>query len=147
MVLKKADKKVLVTGVFDILHIEHIRFLEVAKKQGGKLLVGVETDARVKQIKGPNRPINNQEVRLEQVRAIKFVDEAFLLPEKFNEYKDWWELMKTINPEMYAVSAHSAHLATKKEICQKLGIRLAIVRPHNPDISTTILLEKMKTRE
>ena len=135
---------VLATGVFDVLHIEHIRFLAAAKMQGDRLMVGLETDVRVRKIKGPGRPINSEQVRLEQIRALKFVDEAFLLPEKFDEYDDWLDFMQAIKPNVYAVSAHSSHLATKGEICTRLGIRLAIVRPHDPGVSTTLLLEKMK---
>lgn len=135
---------VLVTGVFDVLHIEHIRFLAAAKMQGDRLKVGIETDARVRKIKGPNRPINAEQVRLEQIRALRFVDEAFLLPEKFDEYRDWWEFMRAVKPDVYAVSAHSLHLPTKSKICKDLGITLAMVRPHDPSVSTSILLEKMK---
>jgi cytidyltransferase-like protein len=135
---------VLATGVFDVLHIEHIRFLAAAKQQGDYLKVGVECDVRVRQIKGAGRPINPEAVRLEQVRSVKFVDEAFLLPERFDRYEDWLELMKQIQPDVYAVSGHTSHLDTKKAICERVGTRLVVVRPHDPSISTTLLLEKLK---
>lgn len=134
----------LATGVFDLLHVEHIRFLAAAKQQGDRLLVGVETDVRVRRLKGPGRPINSQEMRLEQVAALKFVDEAFLLPERFDAYEDWLALMKNLRPDIYAVSAHTEHLDTKEAICRLVGTRLAVVRPHDPSISTSLLVEKMK---
>ena len=55
---------VLATGVFDVLHIEHIRFLAAAKQQGDRLIVGVESDVRVRAMKGPGRPLHDEQVRL-----------------------------------------------------------------------------------
>lgn len=131
---------VLVTGVFDLLHIEHIRFLNAAKSSGDYLLVGIETDARVKIIKGDNRPYNSQHIRLEQLSNLRAVDHAFLLPTSFSTQADWINLMQTIQPDLYAISSHTAHQENKRHICNQLGIKLAIVHPHNPDISTTKLI-------
>lgn len=144
--MKLNDKviTVLATGVFDLLHVEHIRFLAAAKQRGDRLLVGIETDKRVRQIKGPGRPINPEAVRVEQIKGLKFVDEAFLLPERFDKYEDWLGLMERIRPDVYAVSAHTLHLETKEAICKQVGARLAVVRPHDPSVSTTLLLEKLK---
>jgi D-glycero-beta-D-manno-heptose 1-phosphate adenylyltransferase len=146
----KSDKQeivVLATGVFDLLHVEHIRFLAAAKQQGDRLIVGVETDRRVQTLKGPGRPLHSQLVRLEQVQAVKFVDQAFLLPEIFDTYDDWFALMEDIRPDIYAVSAHTSHIDTKKQICDALGVKLLVVRPHDPSVSTTLLLEKAKRIE
>ena len=60
-------KKILVTGVFDLLHQEHINFLTKAKAVGDILVVGLETDTRVKQLKGFNRPINSTKDRLQNL--------------------------------------------------------------------------------
>lgn len=144
MELKSEKVVVLATGVFDVLHVEHIRFLAAAKQQGDYLIVGVETDVRVRKIKGSGRPINHEEVRLEQVKALKFVDEAFLLPSKFDSYSDWLGFLEDTRPNIYAVSGHTAHLDTKKSICDQVGTRLVVVRPHDPSVSTTLLLEKLK---
>jgi len=145
--LTKFKTKVLVTGVFDVLHVEHLRFLASAKNQGDWLMVGVETDLRVKQIKGPNRPINAQDIRQEQLRAIKGVDEVFLLPEKFNEYTDWFMLMAEKKPDIYAVSENTGHLDIKKQICDQLGIKLLVVRGYNSTYSTTKILDKLDLLE
>lgn len=144
--MKLNNKKilVLVTGVFDIIHIEHLRFLAAAKQQGDRLMVGIETDKRVRLIKGRGRPINSEVVRLEQLKAVKFVDEVFLLPDQFNTYEDWLGLMEQIKPDIYAVSAHTLHLETKQAICEQVGARLVVVRPHDPSVSTSVLLEKLK---
>lgn len=68
--------RVMVNGTFDILHRGHIELLNFAKEQGNQLLVAIDTDRRVTQLKGVGRPINNQEDRkfhLENLKAVDFV--------------------------------------------------------------------------
>ena len=75
--LKKHDmRKIWTNGCFDVLHIGHIKLLEFAKSQGDYLLVGIDSDERVKKSKGPDRPINCQRDRCEFLRAISVVDEV-----------------------------------------------------------------------
>jgi cytidyltransferase-like protein len=143
-VRSKTGTLTLATGVFDLLHIEHIRFLNAAKKCGSHLLVGLETDARVKSIKGDNRPYNPQEIRLEQVANLKAVDHAFLLPAHFSNQDDWIKLMKAIQPNVYAISSHTSYQENKRFICNQLDIQLKIVHPHNPNISTSKLIASKK---
>jgi D-beta-D-heptose 7-phosphate kinase/D-beta-D-heptose 1-phosphate adenosyltransferase len=84
--------KVFVNGTFDILHRGHLEMLEYAQQCGSYLLVAIDTDRRVKQLKGPSRPINNQEDRrffLENLRSVdkvRFFDtdeELFNLIEQY----------------------------------------------------------------
>ena len=131
---------VLVTGVFDLLHSEHLQFLSKAKAAGDKLVVGIESDVRVKQIKGPNRPINSEPIRLKQIQALKPVDLAFILPEAFTSSIDHERLIQLIKPQTLAVSSHTKHLAKKRAICQKYGTTVQIVHSHNPHTSTTQLI-------
>lgn len=133
---------VLATGVFDLLHIEHIRFLEKAKAAGTRLIVGIESDVRVKQIKGLLRPINHQRIRLEQLLALKVVDQAFILPDQFSSQADWEQLMADIKPDIYAISSHTSYQENKQYICQKFGVDLQIVHEHNPEISTTEIINQ-----
>lgn len=137
------QKIVLASGVFDILHIEHMRFLSKAKAQGNKLVVGIEVDARVKDVKGRLRPVNSQDVRLEQLESLKSVDLAFLLPGKFNTQEDWDQFMEDLKPDIYAVSSHSPFLENKKKLCDKCGIEFKIVHDFNPDYSTSIIFDKL----
>ena len=67
--------KVWVNGTFDVLHVGHIKLLEFAS-QFGTLRVGIDTDKRVKELKGEERPFNNQEDRKKMLESIKFVDEV-----------------------------------------------------------------------
>ena len=69
-------KTIWTNGCFDILHIGHIAMLEYAASLGDKLVVGVDTDKRVKRSKGESRPINCTEDRKKFLKAIRFVDKV-----------------------------------------------------------------------
>lgn len=134
-------QKVLVTGVFDILHQEHLSFLRKAK-QLGYLVVAIESDVRVKKLKGEGRPINNQDTRLENLRKLKIADEVFILPEQFSSPDDHRRLLQKIRPAVLAVSSHSPHLDKKASLMKEIGGTVEIVHQHNPEISTTLFLEQ-----
>lgn len=68
--------KVIVNGTFDILHPGHIALLNYAKSLGAYLLVAIDSDTRVSQLKGPTRPINNQADRKLMLENLKAVDEV-----------------------------------------------------------------------
>jgi rfaE bifunctional protein nucleotidyltransferase chain/domain len=80
--LKLQGKKVVFTnGCFDILHVGHLRYLNEAKKQGDILIVGVNSDNSVRQLKGEGRPINNEIDRAEMLSGLKAVDFAVIFEE------------------------------------------------------------------
>lgn len=133
---------VLVTGVFDLLHEEHINFLKKAKQLGDYLIVGIESDKRVKEIKGENRPINDQFKRMRQILSERIADKIIILPEKFSKKEHHLRFIKEINPDILAVSSHTAHLDKKEAIMKLVSGRLEVIHDHNPDISTSILLNK-----
>ena len=79
------NQKVWLNGTFDVLHMGHIRLFEYAKNYGGATLrhknyvcVGVDTDKRVKELKGESRPINNLSHRIEFLESIRFIDEVVI---------------------------------------------------------------------
>lgn len=69
-------KKVFVNGTFDILHLGHLALLQYAKQQGNWLTVGIDSDRRVRELKGPDRPVNTQTERAAMLQAIRWVDEV-----------------------------------------------------------------------
>jgi cytidyltransferase-like protein len=140
--MKTKKIKVLVTGVFDLLHEEHLIFLRKAKKLGDYLIVGIESDKRVKEIKGLNRPINDQKKRVEKLENEQIADQVLILPEKFSKGEDHLQFIKKINPDILAVSSHTAHLDKKEEIMSSVSGHLEVIHDHNPEISSTILLNK-----
>lgn len=134
---------VLVTGVFDLLHIEHVRFLEKAKALGDVLLVGVETDERVKRIKGANRPIHSLAIRIEQLEALKKVDRVFVLPGAFDDQAAWLDLLQRLSPDIYAVSSNSTYLSNKQALCVQAKIHFGIIKAENPTTSSTSIERKL----
>ncbi|MBQ3438236.1 MAG: D-glycero-beta-D-manno-heptose 1-phosphate adenylyltransferase [Fusobacterium sp.] len=79
---KEQGKKVVFTnGCFDILHVGHISYLEMAKKQGDILIVGVNSDESTKRLKGPTRPINSEKDRAAMLSALKAVDYTVIFEE------------------------------------------------------------------
>ena len=93
---KKQNKKIVFTnGCFDLLHIGHVTYLEEAKKLGDVLVVGINTDASVKKLKGPNRPIQNENDRCSILAALKAVDHTVLFSEETPI-----NLIKTVKPDV-----------------------------------------------
>ena len=138
------QKIVLVTGVFDVLHGAHRNFLELAKAQGKVLLVGLESDVRVSQIKGQDRPINNQEIRLARLENWELADGVFILPEQFSLPLEHERVIAMIRPAILAVSSHTEHLEQKTRILQKYRGQVKVVFNQDPTTSTTQLLKTQK---
>ena len=141
---KAGQKVVLVTGVFDLLHQEHRNFLEKAKAAGDFLLVCLESDARVKAMKGPDRPKQAQAVRAAALQKLPYVDAVAILPDDFASPAQHDALIKEVLPAILAVSSHSPHLDKKQAILAKYGGNVQIVHQHNPEISTTLKIAQLK---
>ncbi|MFA6922727.1 MAG: D-glycero-beta-D-manno-heptose 1-phosphate adenylyltransferase [Bacteroidales bacterium] len=93
---QKENKKIVFTnGCFDILHLGHIDYLSKAADMGDILIIGLNTDASVRKIKGKNRPINDEISRSKVLASLFFVDAVVL----FNEETPY-KLIKTIQPDI-----------------------------------------------
>jgi len=133
--------KVLVTGVFDVLHIEHQNFLKAAKAQGDKLYVGLEPDARVKKLKGSGRPINNLKTRIKNIKNLKLADRVFALPSNLDTKQGREVFIKTLKPDILAVSASTPNLTEKRRIIKLIGGQVKVVHPHNPKVSSSKIIQ------
>ena len=71
-------RKIFVNGTFDIIHRGHIEMLNYARQQGDWLTVGIDSDERVKSLKGPKRPINSENERFFLLMNLKPVNEVFV---------------------------------------------------------------------
>jgi D-glycero-beta-D-manno-heptose 1-phosphate adenylyltransferase len=96
--LRAQNKKIVATnGCFDILHAGHVRYLEAAKELGDVMIVGINSDASVQKLKGPNRPINNQDDRAEVLAALRCVDYVSIFSEETAA-----EFLQVVRPDIYA---------------------------------------------
>lgn len=137
--LKRQNKKIVTTnGVFDILHLGHVKYLENAKKLGDVLIVGVNTDYSVKQNKGDKRPINEQESRIAVLAALESVDYAFLFNEK--EPRNWLEKIKP-NVHVKAGDYKPGQIIEKCVVEQNKG-KVVIVKMIK-GYSTTKIIDKI----
>lgn len=87
----------MVNGTFDVLHPGHVALLNTAKSYGDFLIVAIDTDRRVKELKGETRPVNNQNDRRIILSNLKAVD----VVEFFDSTEELIELMKTYRPDVY----------------------------------------------
>jgi len=83
-------KKIVVNGTFDVIHPGHLALLNYAKSLGDFLVVAIDADSRVKQLKGPQRPINNQNERKLLLENLKAVDQVFV----FNSSEELVDIIK-----------------------------------------------------
>ena len=150
--LKGAKKKwkdkrvVLVTGCFDVLHEAHKRFLQAAKKEGDVLLAGLESDKRVRQMKGKGRPVNPVKVRLKNLDKLGIADFVFELPENMQDPKMQEKIIQSLGVKVLAVSSHTKHQKAKKLILDKYGGRVKVVMKHDPRFSSTQIINKLQKR-
>jgi D-beta-D-heptose 7-phosphate kinase/D-beta-D-heptose 1-phosphate adenosyltransferase len=89
-------KKIIVNGTFDILHQGHIRMLNTARSLGDYLLVCIDTDRRVKELKGASRPIFDQEHRRAMLSNFKAVDQV----ELFDSTEELETIFKIYEPDL-----------------------------------------------
>jgi len=117
---------VLTGGCFDILHIGHVRFFSKAKKMGDYLIVLLESDKKVKKLKGRNRPLFIQKERAEMLSALRSVDLIVLLPTIEND-SDYLNLVMKIKPDIIAVTANDPAIEKKRSQAKKIGGKLKVI--------------------
>ncbi len=99
--MRFALKTGFVNGCFDILHIGHIEMIEFAKLHCDHLTIGIDSDRRVKILKGDSRPINRQEDRERMLRSLRAVDDVFI----FQTAHELISLIKTVSPDIMVVGS------------------------------------------
>ncbi len=110
---------VLTQGTYDMVHIGHARYFEEAKKHGDLLIVGVDSDEKVRARKGPERPVVPQDERLEMVAHLRSVDVVVLKQHKAPK----WSLIKTVKPDVLIATKETYTKAQLKELakfCKKI---------------------------
>jgi len=139
--LRRTGRKLVLTnGCFDVLHLGHVTYLQQARDQGDALLVGVTSDAGVRSIKGPGRPLNREQDRAGVLAALESVDGVFIFSEL-----DARNFIETTRPDIYAKGGDYT-LETinqdERRLLEQLGVRIVILGAV-PGRSTTALLDRM----
>ena len=136
----RGRKLVVTNGCFDILHLGHVIYLENARNLGGALLVGLNSDAATRQLKGPGRPVNAEADRAAVLAALASVDGVCIFAEKTAT-----RFLAAARPDVY-VKGGDYTLETlsqeERRTVEAAGGKIVIV-PFVPGKSTTALLEKI----
>lgn len=137
--MKTNEKIVLVGGCFDILHVGHIRFLQKARSLGDKLIVLLESDKHIKQLKGEGRPINSQKDRAEVLASLEDVDTVILLPPNIKN-EDYDAFVKQINPDIIATTKGDPNIKFKERTAVLVGAKVKYVTPMISGYSTSKII-------
>ena len=138
-IVKSGQKRVLVGGCFDIIHLGHVTFLNKAKEMGDELWIILESDVTVKKLKGEKRPINSQEDRAELLTNLRAVDYVVMLPE-MSTGEDYDQVLDCVKPDIIVITEGDRLEERKTLQASKLKARLQIV-PVVPNKSTSKIIE------
>ena len=137
------DKNIVFTnGCFDILHVGHVRYMQEASKLGDIFVVGLNSDASVKRLKGPERPVNNQDDRAEILSSLGFVDYVAIFDEDTP-----YNLIKAIQPDVLVKGGdYNPDNVVGKDIVEARGGELRLIN-FVEGKSTTNIINKMRNGE
>ena len=137
---KKKGKRIVTTnGCFDILHVGHVRSLTAAKALGDVLVVGINSDASVRALKGKDRPVVSERERAEIVASLKPVDAVFIFGEQ--DPRKW---LAKVKPDFHAKgSDRKMDEIIEKDIVERGGGKIVLLSLRKGK-STTNLIKKIK---
>jgi D-beta-D-heptose 7-phosphate kinase/D-beta-D-heptose 1-phosphate adenosyltransferase len=131
---------VFTNGCFDILHRGHITYLNRARELGDVLIVGVNSDASVTRLKGPQRPINNLEDRIGVLAALSCIDHLIAFEEDTPK-----RVIRAVEPDIFVKGGdYTRETLPEAPLVERLGGRVEIL-PYLEDVSTTSLIERIRT--
>ena len=140
--LRAAGKKLVATnGCFDLLHIGHVRYLRAARSLGDALVVGLNGDRSVCELKGPGRPINNEHDRAEVLAALECVDFVTIFPDVRAT-----RFIEMAEPAIYAKGGDYTSdtlNAEERAVLETIGAKIHII-PFEKGYSTSGLLERLR---
>ena len=140
--MRAAGKRLVVTnGCFDLLHLGHVRYLRAARVLGDVLAVGLNGDQSVRELKGADRPINNERDRAELLAALEEVDFVAIFPEVRAT-----RFLETVAPEIYVKGGDYTSdtlNAEERAVMEKSGTDIRFI-PFEPGYSTSGIIERLK---
>lgn len=147
---RKAGQRVVLTnGVFDIIHIGHVSYLQQARALGDLLIVGLNSDASTRALKGPERPLVSQNERAALLAALRCVDYVTIFEELTAE-----SLVAAVQPDMYvkggdytlpdaASEVTTGKILPEAQVVQSYGGEVRLI-PYLPGRSTSELIAKIR---
>jgi D-beta-D-heptose 7-phosphate kinase/D-beta-D-heptose 1-phosphate adenosyltransferase len=130
---------VFTNGVFDLLHVGHLDVLAAARAEGDALVVGVNSDASVRRLKGPERPVHGQGDRARLLAALECVDVVVIFAEDTPG-----ELVRALQPDVIVKGGdYAPDTVVGAEVVRARGGRVVIV-PITPGHSTTATIERAR---
>ena len=140
--IHKSCKTVVCTnGCFDILHVGHVRYLKKTKSFADYSIILLNSDKSVRSIKGPTRPVNNENDRAEILSALRYVDYVVLFDEDSPR-----DLLDEIKPDVYTKGAdYNMETLPEADIMRKNGTRVEFIE-FVEGKSTTKTIEKMQNK-
>lgn len=130
-------KIVLTMGTFDLIHVGHFLYLEKAKSYGDVLVVGVDSDEKVRARKGPDRPVVSEDERVKMLTHVRHVDVVTLKPAQAKK----WELIKLVRPDVLIATRDTytpAQITALSEFCGEV-----VVLAPQATTSTTAKLRRL----
>jgi D-glycero-beta-D-manno-heptose 1-phosphate adenylyltransferase len=139
---RRAGRKIaFANGVFDLLHVGHVRYLQAAREQGDVLVVAINSDSSTRQLKGAGRPILTERARATLVAGLAAVDYVVIFDEL-----DVKPLLRELHPDVHAKGTdYTAETVPERDLAELLGIRIAIVGDPK-DHSTRDLLARLRAK-
>jgi rfaE bifunctional protein nucleotidyltransferase chain/domain len=132
---------VFANGIFDLLHVGHVRYLRAARAEGDILVVGVNSDASTRKLKGEGRPVLTERARASLVASLGVVNYVVIFDEP-----DVKSLLKDLHPHIHAKGTdYKPETLPERDVAKSLGIRIAIVGDPK-DHSTRDLLRRLRPR-
>jgi|SRR5271169_412664 len=136
---RQGKRVVMANGCFDTLHVGHVRYLSGAKREGDVLVVAVNADESVRGLKGPGRPVLDEQARAHLVASLREVDLVALFTEPNVE-----ALLEELRPDVHAKGTdYTAETVPERAVSERLGIRVAIVGDPK-DHSTRAFLDTIR---
>jgi rfaE bifunctional protein nucleotidyltransferase chain/domain len=137
--IRSNRKLVFTNGVFDVIHVGHVRYLEFAAGLGDLLIVGINSDSSVRSLgKGPNRPINPAEDRMEVLTALRCVTGVVVFDQTTPE-----EIIAVLKPEVHVKGGdYTVAQLPEAKIVQRYGGEVVIC-PTVPGRSSTATIRKL----
>jgi D-glycero-beta-D-manno-heptose 1-phosphate adenylyltransferase len=137
------ERIILANGNFDLLHVGHVRYLNGAKALGGKLVVAINSDTSVRELKGEGRPVMPEGERAEIVAALADVDAVVIFPEL-----DVRAIIREIRPDIQAKGTdYTAESVPERDTVAECGGRVAIVGDPKDHSTSEILRMRLSPRK